>query len=207
MRSRGISPCMLFWCASLAALGAVNCSDNKTQPLALAPVEPVAFSVHVSYCKDAAPGLDVPGTLVQVVHGSTTLETTTDGNGMADFGEIPPGVYDLVVSRAMAPTDPQALGGGDLNMLIPFLERQRVLGECGLAAADVSQDGAVTTADLQALRRFITFDVAAGEHTAQWKFVDVPSQTDVREAATLEVHAVLLGDADLSWPIRLEPQP
>ena len=207
MRSRGSSPCMLFLCASLAALGAMNCTDNKTQPMPLAPVEPVAFSVHVSYCKDAAPGPDVAGTLVQLVQGSTTLEATTDENGRADFGEVVPGLYELTASRATAFEEPLCLNGGDVNVIIQLLDGIRPLGACGLVAADVLQDGGVTLADLQALRRFMVFDFAAGGSAAQWRFVDLAPQIDLREATTLEVHAVLLGDTDLSWPSRLDPQP
>ena len=78
MRSRVVSSCTWLLCAALAALGAVNCTGDKTPPMPLAPAEPVAFAVHVSYCKDAAVGLDVPGTLVRLVQGSTTLEATSD---------------------------------------------------------------------------------------------------------------------------------
>ena len=203
MRSRVVSSCTWLLCAALAALGAVNCTGDNTPPMPLAPAEPVAFAVHVSYCKDAAVGLDVPGTLVRLVQGSTTLEATSDENGVADFGDIAPGVYDLTVSRETEFADPQAVGGGDVNTLMPFLHAQRTLSACSMEAADVLQDGAVSIADLEALRRFITFDVTGGGHTAQWRFVDVSPQADVREATTLEVHAVLLGDTDLSWPIRL----
>ena len=187
--------------AAVLAAG-VHCTGDKPQPPLFAPPEPVAFSVHVSYC-NATPGvLAVPGTLVQIHSESTVLEATTGDNGVADFGAITPDTYDVAVSRATAPTDGWCVGGGDVNTLIQFLNGLRVPGDCSLRAGDVLQDGGVTSDDLDALRHFTIFDVAHGGHTMEWRFLDVTPRIDVGAATVLEIRAVVLGDADMSWPGR-----
>ena len=188
--------------AAAALVAGVHCKGDKPQPALFAPPEPVAFSVHVSYCNGTPGVLAVPGTVVQIHSESTVLEATTAENGVADFGAIAPGTYDVAVSRATAPTDGWCIGGGDVNLVVQSLQNGRILGDCSSIAADVLQDGGVTSNDLDALRRFAVFDYAHGGHAMEWRFLDVTPRIDVGAATVLEIRAVVLGDADLSWPGR-----
>lgn len=137
--------------------------------------------------------------------GKYNITSAVPGNGIV-----------ATPTKSTEPTDPNALGGGDINRLIQALAALVTLTPDQQIAADVDLSGVPPNAgDLQKLRRYIVFDFAQCPNCATWRFncdplggnTQSPCTINVATCATttLNLKGILRGDVDSSWPSRAKP--
>ena len=148
--------------------------------------------------------------------GPPTGCSSSNASGSYAVTSVSPGAATVTPTRATDPADPNAIGGGDLNLLIRFLAGAATLTPDQQTAADVDLSGLPpNSADLQKLRRYIVFDFPTCPSCATWKFIcdpfgtpsDAPCPITMAACAnkTLDLKGILRGDVDGSWPNRYKP--
>lgn len=140
---------------------------------------------------------------------------TTNTSGSYAIAGVTPGSRTLALSRPAQPSDPFAIGGGDINAMVQFLATTTTLTLDQQIAADVDRSGLPpNSADVQKLRRYLVFDSASCSGCATWTLFCDPQGTNAPAPCTITIptcaddtvdaKGILLGDVDGSWPGRLK---
>lgn len=159
----------------------------------------------------------VPGVEVCLDVPSPGICGTSDPSGGYKITGSVAGAASLDATKSPTAPDHGAIGGGDIQALLEFLNGGGTLSPEQQIAADVDGSGTPPdVTDLQQLRRFLVFDFASCPGCALWKFSCDPAGTPVDAPcsvilptctnATVDLRGLLVGDIDSSWPTRSKVQ-
>lgn len=159
----------------------------------------------------------IPGVEVCVQPGLFALRCGDSSNLQGSFkvAGVPPGPAVLLAQKPAEVTDPNAIGGGDINVMIAALSSLILLTPDQEIAADVDGSGGPpTTGDLQQLRRYLVFDFTSCLRCGTWDFfadslgtyVPVPdSLGDLGcGSGNVTLKGIYRADVDGSWPNRFK---
>jgi hypothetical protein len=152
------------------------------------------LSGTVNYYHEQRP---VSYSLLNLRKNEQNLNDTTDVNGAYDFKNIIEDQVELVPSKEGDLRN--AIKGADALMVLQHLALKRELTDDQKFAADVTEDGQVTSSDARSIMCYLAFLTDHIGSTGQWRFIPDTAKFWLHADTTVSFRAFLLGDVNGSW--------
>ncbi|HEX9971880.1 MAG TPA: T9SS type A sorting domain-containing protein [bacterium] len=140
---------------------------------------------------------NVAETVFNLKFDNITLIDTSDVTGLYRFDNITEKYCKLIPKKNGDQRD--AIAGSDALMLLQHLEYQTELNDDQKIAADVTGDQTISASDAEAIINYLAFLNTQIGSTGQWKFDPDTTLFWLRSDTTINFHAFLLGDVNVSW--------
>ncbi|HEX9973892.1 MAG TPA: CotH kinase family protein, partial [bacterium] len=139
----------------------------------------------------------IPDMEVRLTESNIIITDTTDGLGSFHFNNLYPGTVRLETIKTGDWR--HAISGADALLILYDLANMFKLSKNSLLAADATEDGKITEADVQAILRFLTFDLENGKGTGKWCAIPRDTTYLLNANALSNFQCYLLGDVNLNW--------
>ncbi len=166
----------------------ISFSDGDAMIIAALTIEG-----NVSYYSNAGP---VENTVL-TLRGASQSTQTTNANGHYLFSSVSPGNYTLTPSKNSDHRN--AIRGSDALLIMRELAFLENLTPDQRIAADVTQNGNLSPADVVAILRFLAFFTSNVAQTGEWRFSPATASLSLPPNATQDFTAFLLGDPTGDW--------
>ncbi len=152
------------------------------------------ISGTVNYIKQNQPVSDV---IVKLAYFYGTGFDTTDEAGSYVFADVDTGEATLKPSREGDIRN--AIQGADALYVLQYLANMVTMTDDEKLAADVIEDGKITSADAHAILRYLAFYAQNIGSTGQWLFSPPETSIVLKSDLIVNFQTYLAGDANLDW--------
>lgn len=141
----------------------------------------------------------IPALEIRLTESNIVMKDTTDGSGSFYFHDLYPGTVRLEATRNGDARD--AVSCADALLIMYHLGNMLKLSRDAMQAADATEDGKISEADVQAILHFIAYDLQHSMAAGKWRTIPRDTTYLLDANAITNFQGYVSGDANLNWDL------